>query len=190
MTPASKYYDIYPLPSATLSIAVNHFDWSSAFYTQHDRYVPEGGLEGLKEYDAIFFGSIGSRDVPDHLSLWGLRHAIVQPLQLYANARSARVIRGTSSPLLSISAPTEDYKEQSFDIFIICENSEGEYAGQGGRTHAGQPWEIATEVAICTRHGVARIMRFAFTEAQKRPRKLLTLVTKSNSQRYGLVLWD
>lgn len=70
------------------------------------------------------------------------------------------------------------------------ENSEGEYAGQGGRSHVGQPWEIATEVSIFTRHSVERIIRFAFQTAQKRPRKLLTVVTKSNAQRNGMVLWD
>ena len=172
------------------SIHFDHFDWSSESYKKHGRYVPEGGLEELKKYDAIFFGSVGAPDVPDHLSLWGLRLAIVQPLQLYANTRPTRVIRGTSSPLSSLSAPASDHKEQTLDILIIRENSEGEYAGQGGRTHADQPWETATEVAIFTRYGVERIMRFAFTEAQKRPRKLLTLVTKSNAQRYGLVLWD
>lgn len=174
----------------TFSIQFKHVDWSSEFYKKHGRYIPEGGLDGLKSYNAIFFGSVGAPDVPDHLSLWGLRLAIVQPLQLYANTRPTRVIRGISSPLSSVSAPTDYHRAQTLDILIVRENSEGEYAGQGGRTHAGQPWETATEVAIFTRHGVERIMRFAFSEAQKRPRKLLTVVTKSNAQRYGLVLWD
>ena len=73
---------------------------------------------------------------------------------------------------------------------IVRENSEGEYAGQGGRSHRGHPWEVATETAIFSRHGVERIMRFAFQTAAKRPRKLLTVVTKSNAQRNGMVLWD
>lgn len=73
---------------------------------------------------------------------------------------------------------------------IVRENSEGEYAGQGGRSHRGKAWETATEVAIFTRHAVERIMRFAFQTAQSRPRKLLTVVTKSNAQRNGMVLWD
>ena len=172
------------------SLHFTYFDWSSESYMKHGCYIPEGGLDTLKKYDAIFFGSVGAPDVPDHLSLWGLRLGIVQPFQLYANTRPARVVRGTSSPLSSLSAPTHDHGQQNLDILIIRENSEGEYAGQGGRTHAGLPWETATEVAIFTRHGVERIMRFAFSSAQKRPRKLLTVVTKSNAQRYGLVLWD
>jgi isocitrate/isopropylmalate dehydrogenase len=73
---------------------------------------------------------------------------------------------------------------------LVRENSEGEYAGQGGRSHLNQPWETATEVAIFTRVGIERIMRFAFEMAQSRPRKLLTVVTKSNSMRNGMVLWD
>jgi len=73
---------------------------------------------------------------------------------------------------------------------LVRENSEGEYAGQGGRSHLAQPWETATEVAIFTRVGIERIMRFAFEAARKRPKKLLTVVTKSNSMRNGMVLWD
>jgi isocitrate/isopropylmalate dehydrogenase len=122
-------------------------------------------------------------DVPDHISLWGLRLAICQPFQQYANVRPTKVFRGTQSPLRNCSVGDLDW-------VIVRENSEGEYAGQGGRSHRGQPWEVATEVATFTRHGVERIMRFAFETAQSRPRKLLTVVTKSNAQRNGMVLWD
>lgn len=123
--------------------------------------------------------------MPDHISLWGLRLAIVQPLQQYANVRPTRILRGTEPPLFALQD-----RPQDLDWLIIRENTEGEYAGQGGRTHIGQPWEVATEVAIFTRHGVERLMRFAFEEASKRPRKKLCVVTKSNAQRSGLVLWD
>lgn len=122
-------------------------------------------------------------DVPDHVSLWGLRLAICQTLQQYANVRPTRVFRGIQSPLRGCGSG-------DFDWVIVRENSEGEYAGQGGRSHVGQPWEVATETAIFTRQGVERIMRFAFETARKRPRKLLTVVTKSNAQRNGMVLWD
>lgn len=122
-------------------------------------------------------------DVPDHISLWSLRLAICQTFQQYANVRPTKVFRGTQSPL-------RNCKTGELDWVIIRENSEGEYAGQGGRSHRGQPWETATEVAMFTRHGVERIMRFAFDTARSRPRKLLTIVTKSNAQRNGMVLWD
>ena len=124
-----------------------------------------------------------STDVPDHISLWGLRLAICQPFQQYANVRPTRVLPGTQSPL-------RNCKEGDLDWVIVRENSEGEYAGQGGRSHRGCEWETATEVSIFTRHGVTRLMRFAFETARARPRKLLTVVTKSNAQRNGMVLWD
>jgi len=92
-------------------------------------------------------------------------------------------MRGTQSPL-------RNCKTGDLDWVIIRENSEGEYAGQGGRSHRGHPWEVATEVAIFTRHAVNRLIRFSFEVAQKRPRKHLTVVTKSNAQRNGMVLWD
>ena len=122
-------------------------------------------------------------DVPDHISLWGLRLAICQPFQQYANVRPTRVFRGTQSPLRKCESGDLDW-------VIVRENSEGEYAGQGGRSHKGKPWEISTEVSIFSRHAVERIMRFAFETAKKRPRKLLTVVTKSNAQRNGMVMWD
>lgn len=167
----------------TFNLDITNYDWSSDLYKRTGQYIPDGGLEKLKKHDAIFFGAVGAPDVPDHVSLWGLRLAICQPLQMYANVRPTRVLRGTQSPL-------RNCKTGDLDWVIIRENSEGEYAGQGGRSHVGKAWETATEVSIFTRHGVTRLMRFAFETAQKRPRKHLTVVTKSNAQRNGMVLWD
>ncbi|KAJ4346973.1 uncharacterized protein N0V89_010906 [Didymosphaeria variabile] len=167
----------------SFQLAFENFDWSSDLYKKTGKYIPDGGLDALKKHDAILFGAVGAPDVPDHISLWGLRLAICQPFQQYANVRPTKIFRGTSSPLRKA-------EHGDLDWVIIRENSEGEYAGQGGRSHRGQPWETATEVAIFSRHGVERIMRFAFQSAQKRPRKLLTVVTKSNAQRNGMVLWD
>ncbi|KAI4228161.1 MAG: hypothetical protein LQ349_006595 [Xanthoria aureola] len=161
----------------------NDFEWGSKAYKKTGKYIPEGGLDSLKDYNAILFGAVGDPDVPDHISLWSLRLAICQPFQQYANLRPTRVLRGTSSPL-------RNCPPGSLDWLIVRENTEGEYAGQGGRTHIGTPWEVATEVAIFSRHGIERLMRFAFACAQKRLRKKITVVTKSNAQRNGLVLWD
>ncbi|KAF3006456.1 hypothetical protein E8E13_003050 [Curvularia kusanoi] len=159
------------------------YDWSSETYKKTGKYIPDGGLEELKKHDAILFGAVGAPDVPDHISLWGLRLAICQPFQQYANVRPTRIFRGTQSPLRNAS-------HGDLDWVIVRENSEGEYAGQGGRSHRGQPWEIATEVSIFSRHAVERLIRFAFELAQKRERKFLTVVTKSNAQRNGMVMWD
>jgi tartrate dehydrogenase/decarboxylase/D-malate dehydrogenase len=160
---------------------VEHFPWSSDYYLKHGHYIPEGGLERLKQFDAIFFGAVGSQQVPDHISLWGLRLPIAQGFDQYANVRPARVLPGVKSPLKN---------GEAIDWVIIRENSEGEYAGHGGRAHRGLPIEVGTETAVFTRAGVERIHRFAFELASKRPRKHLTLVTKSNAQRFGMVMWD
>jgi len=156
-----------------------NFDWSSKRYRETGRYIPEGGLDKLRKFDAIFFGAVGAPEVPDHVSLWELRLAICQGFDQYANVRPARVLPGVSSPI-----------GKHIDWVIIRENTEGEYSGSGGRVHQGLPDEIATETSVFTRKGVERIHRFAFQLAAKRPRRHLTLVTKSNAQRHGMVLWD
>lgn len=176
-----KALDVLAAKDGGFKFQVEHFPWSSAYYLQHGHYIPEGGLDKLKTFDAIFFGAVGSQEVPDHVSLWGLRLPIAQGFDQYANVRPARVLPGVKSPLAN---------GKEIDWVIIRENSEGEYAGNGGRTHRGLPIEVGTETAVFTRAGVERIHRFAFDLARKRPRKQLTLVTKSNAQRFGMVMWD
>ncbi|HEY1386076.1 MAG TPA: tartrate dehydrogenase [Dongiaceae bacterium] len=163
--------------------AFDHFDWGSDYYKAHGAMMPEDGLGRIKDHDAIFFGAVGAPDVPDHVTLWGLRLAICQPFDQYANVRPTRILRGIVSPLRNVTGPELDW-------VIVRENSEGEYSGIGGRVHRGLPEETATDVAVFTRTGVARIMRFAFALARSRPRKRLTVVTKSNAQRHGMVMWD
>ena len=163
------------------ALDTKHFDWSSQRYLDTGAYIPEGGLEELKGFDAIYFGAVGSQKVADHISLWGLRLPICQGFDQYANVRPARVLPGVKSPLVN---------GRDIDWVVIRENSEGEYAGMGGRAHRGLPIETATDVSVYTRVGVERIQRFAFELARKRPRKKLTLVTKSNAQRHGMVMWD
>jgi tartrate dehydrogenase/decarboxylase/D-malate dehydrogenase len=158
-----------------------HFDWSSKRYLEKGAYIPDGGLVQLKAFDAIFFGAVGSPEVPDHVSLWGLRLPICQGFDQYANVRPSRVLPGVDSKLKG---------GDRIDWVIVRENSEGEYSGSGGRVHKGLPEELATETSVFTRAGIERIHRFAFSLAQKRKRRHLTLVTKSNAQRHGMVLWD
>jgi len=166
-----------------LAFRFDRFDWGSDYYKKHGRMMPEDGLEQVRRHDAILFGAVGAPYVPDHVTLWGLRLAICQGFDQYANVRPTRVLQGIVSPLRHVSG-------KELDWVIVRENSEGEYAGVGGRVHRGLPEEVATEVAVFTRAGVARIMRFAFALARSRPRKLLTVVTKSNAQRHGMVMWD
>jgi len=163
------------------SLQFKGFDWSSARFKATGAYIPAGGLAELKTFDAIFFGAVGAPDVPDHVSLWGLRLPICQGFDQFANVRPSRVLPGIASPLA---------RGKDIDWVIVRENSEGEYSGAGGRVHSGHPEEVAMEVSTFTRAGVERVHRFAFALARSRPRKHLTLVTKSNAQRHGMVLWD
>jgi tartrate dehydrogenase/decarboxylase/D-malate dehydrogenase len=162
---------------------VDHFDWGGEYYKKHGRMMPENGRDLIRSHDAILFGSAGHPDIPYHITLWGLRLAICQPFDQYANVRPTRVLPGITSPLRNVN-------DGELDWVIVRENSEGEYAGVGGRVHQGLPLEAATDVSMFTRAGVERIMRFAFRLAQSRPRKLLTVVTKSNAQRHAMVMWD
>ena len=162
---------------------VESFPWGSDYYRATGRMLPDDGLATLRKFDAIFFGAVGDPAIPDHITLWGLRLHICQSFDQYANVRPARVLPGIQSPLRGV-------EPGGLDWIIVRENTEGEYSGHGGRAHRGLPAETATETAIFTRAGVTRIMRFAYGLAQSRPRKQLTVVTKSNAQRHGMVLWD
>ena len=160
-----------------------NFGWGGDWYRAHGEMMPKDGLDALRHKDAILFGSAGDPHIPDHITLWGLRLKICQGFDQYANVRPTRILPGIDGPL-------KKCKPEDLDWVIVRENSEGEYSGVGGRVHQGHPIEAATDVSIMTRAGVERIMRFAFKLAESRPRKLLTVVTKSNAQRHAMVMWD
>lgn len=143
------------------------------------------GLERLAPCDAIYFGAVGWPEVPDHISLWGLRLAICQGFDQYACARPVRLLPGVQSPLRDASAETIDW-------VVVRENCEGEDAGIGGRTLAGRGHgkEIAIQGALFTEEGCERIIRYAFELALMRKRKKVASVAKSNAQQYGMTLWD
>jgi tartrate dehydrogenase/decarboxylase/D-malate dehydrogenase len=167
----------------SLNFEFESFDWGGDYYRQHGVMMPENGLDALRDKDAILFGSAGDPHIPDHITLWGLRLKICQGFDQYANVRPTRILPG-------IDAPLKRCTPAQLDWVIVRENSEGEYSGVGGRAHQGHPIEVATDVSMMTRAGVERIMRYAFKLAQARPRKLLTVVTKSNAQRHAMVMWD
>jgi tartrate dehydrogenase/decarboxylase/D-malate dehydrogenase len=164
-------------------LAVESFPWGSDYYRRHGIMMPADGLDQLKRFDGIYFGAVGAPDIPDHVTLWGLRLAICQSFDQYANVRPTRILSGLAGSL-------RNCRPADLDWVIVRENSEGEYAGHGGRAHRGLPEEVATETAIFTRAGVTRIMRFAFGLANQRSRRQLAVVTKSNAQRHGMVMWD
>jgi tartrate dehydrogenase/decarboxylase/D-malate dehydrogenase len=160
-----------------------NFDWGGDYYMTHGVMMPADGLDALRDADAILFGSAGDPRIPDHITLWGLRLKICQGFDQYANVRPTRILPG-------IDAPLKRCRPEDLDWVIVRENSEGEYSGVGGRVHQGHPIEVATDVSMMTRVGAERILRFAFRMARSRPRKLLTVVTKSNAQRHAMVMWD
>jgi len=168
---------------AGFAVEFEDFGWGGDWYRAHGEMMPADGLDALRAKDAILFGSAGDPHIPDHVTLWGLRLKICQGFDQYANVRPTRILPG-------IDAPLKRCGPSDLDWVIVRENSEGEYAGVGGRVHQGHPIEAATDVSIMTRAGVERIMRFAFGLARSRPRRHLTVVTKSNAQRHAMVMWD
>jgi tartrate dehydrogenase/decarboxylase/D-malate dehydrogenase len=160
-----------------------NFAWGGDYYREHGVMMPADGLDAIRHKDAILFGSAGDPAIPDHITLWGLRLKICQGFDQYANVRPTRILPGIDGPLKRCGPADLDW-------VIVRENSEGEYSGVGGRAHQGHPIEVATDVSIMTRAGVERILRFAFRLAASRPRKLLTVITKSNAQRHAMVMWD
>lgn len=161
------------------------FPWGCEYYLENGKMMDEDGVEKLRDYDAIYFGAVGFPGVPDHVSLWGLRLAICQGLDQWANIRPVEFLPGVPRRL---NHPDID----NLNWILVRENSEGEYSGVGGRNFAGREGsnEVAVQSALFTETGCERIIRFAFDLARTRKRKKVTSVTKSNAQQYGMVLWD
>src|SRR5512138_2186961 len=178
-----KVLEAVAASSNTFRFEFENFGWGGDWFRAHGVMMPDDGLNALRGKDAILFGSAGDPHIPDHVTLWGLRLKICQGFDQYANVRPTRILPGIDGPLKRC-AP------EDLNWVIVRENSEGEYAGVGGRVHQGHPTEAATDVSMMTRAGVERIMRFAFTLARSRPRRQLTVVTKSNAQRHAMVMWD
>jgi tartrate dehydrogenase/decarboxylase/D-malate dehydrogenase len=162
-----------------------HFPWGCEHYLRTGRMMDADGLDQLRDFDAIYFGAVGWPGVPDHVSLWGLRLAICQGFDQYVCLRPVKLLPGIASPLRAATP-------ESIDWVVVRENSEGEYAGAGGRAFAGRPdhGEVAVQTAIFTRVGCERIIRYAFELARSRTTKKVTSVTKRNAQAYGMTLWD
>ncbi len=163
-----------------VSLEVTEFPWGSEHYKETGALIPPGGVDRLREFDAILFGACGSPDIPDHITLWQLRLAICQGLDQYVALRPARRYAHVPSPLRS---------EELFDFVVVRENTEGEYSGAGGLVHGGLESELAVQTAVFTRASIARVVDFAFGLARRR-RKHLTSITKSNAQPHGMGLWD
>jgi tartrate dehydrogenase/decarboxylase/D-malate dehydrogenase len=164
------------------TLAWEELPWGSDYFHRTGAMMPEDALQTLRFFDAIYLGAVGRPDVPDHVSLWGLLLPIRQRFGLYINARPVKLFPGVRCPL-------RDTEPADVDMLCIRENSEGEYAGVGGRVHVGFGYEVALQTDVFTRTGVERVVRYAFEQARGR-RKHLTSVTKSNASPYTFVFWD
>jgi tartrate dehydrogenase/decarboxylase/D-malate dehydrogenase len=145
--------------------------------------MPADGLKTLEDYDSILFGAVGFPPVPDHVSLWGLLLPLRQYFDQYINLRPVTLLAGIPGPL-------RDKGPADVDFICIRENTEGEYAGVGGRVHRGMESEVAVQTSVFTRDGVERVLRYGFELAARRSRHELVSATKSNALQYSMVFWD
>lgn len=161
------------------------FDWASCdYYLKHGKMMPDNWFEILKDYDAIFFGAVGLPEkVPDHISLWGSLLQFRRRFDQYVNLRPVRLMEGVSSPLAN-------KKPGDIDFYVVRENSEGEYSNIGGKAFEGTEREFVLQEAVFTRHGVDRILKYAFELANEREAKQLTAATKSNGIAVSMPYWD
>ena len=165
-----------------VTLDLTHLPWGCEYYLKHQRMMEEGGFERLAGFDAIYLGAVGAPGVPDRVSA-ELLLAIRQRFDQYVNLRPMRLLEGLTSPLANRGP-------KDIDMVCVRENSEGEYAGVGGRVHVGRPEEVAEQTGIFTRHGIERLVRYGFELALKRPRKMVASATKSNALIYSMNLWD
>jgi tartrate dehydrogenase/decarboxylase/D-malate dehydrogenase len=164
-------------------LAFTEFPWGCDHYRRTGRMMSADALDQVQEFDAIYLGAVGAPGVPDHVSVWELILPIRQRFDQYVNLRPMRLLPGVPGPLAG-RGPAE------VDMVCVRENSEGEYAGLGGRLHRGTPHEVAEQTGLFTRRGIERIVRYAFQLAASRPRRLLASATKSNALQHSMVLWD
>ena len=164
----------------TLELEFTEFPWGCEYYLENGRMMPEDGIEVLSGFDALYLGAVGWPTVPDHVSLWQLLIPIRRNFDQYVNLRPARILRGVESPLR---------KPGVLDVTVVRENTEGEYSDSGGRLFAGTPREVAIQDSVFTRHGLERIIRYAFDLAGTR-RGRLTGATKSNGISITMPFFD
>ena len=168
-----------------LTLQFDHFDFSSwDYFERHGKMLPDDWKEQIGSHDAIFFGAVGwPEKVPDHISLWGSLLKFRREFDQYINLRPARLMPGVPSPLAN-RQPGE------IDIWIVRENTEGEYSSVGGKMYEGTEREIVMQETVMSRHGVDRVLRYAFELAKKTKRQKLTSATKSNGISITMPYWD
>ena len=173
-----------------IALQFDHFDFSSwNYFEKHGQMLPDDWKDQIGGHDAIFFGAVGMPDkIPDHISLWGSLLLFRREFDQYINLRPARLMPGIIAPVVRRDGTARQPGE--IDMYIVRENTEGEYSSIGGRMFQGTPREIVMQESVMTRIGVDRVLKFAFELAQTRPKKHLTSATKSNGIAITMPYWD
>ncbi len=173
-----------------IGLQFDHFDFSSwDYYEKHGQMLPDNWKEQIGGHDAIYFGAVGWPDkVPDHISLWGSLLMFRREFDQYINLRPARLMPGIVAPVVRKDGSRREAGE--IDMYIVRENTEGEYSAVGGKMFAGTEREIVMQETVMSRIGVDRVLKFAFELAQSRPNKHLTSATKSNGIAITMPYWD
>jgi len=168
-----------------LALDFHHFDWAHCdYYAQHGKMMPDDWKAQLSGMDAIFFGAVGwPATVPDHVSLWGSLLKFRREFDQYINLRPVRLFEGVPCPLAG-------RKPGDIDYLVVRENTEGEYTSLGGIMYEGTEREIVIQESVYSRHGANRLLKYAFDLAQSRPKKHVTLATKSNGIAISMPWWD
>jgi len=168
-----------------IALALTPIDWASCdYYRQHGDMMPADWKRQLEGMDAIFFGAVGwPATVPDNVSLWGSLLKFRREFDQYVNLRPVRLFDGVPCPLAG-------RKPGEIDFLIVRENTEGEYTNLGGVMYPGTEREIVIQESVFSRHGADRVLKFAFDMAAARPRKELTVATKSNGVAISMPWWD
>ena len=173
-----------------ISLQVDEFDFANcAYFARHGQMMPDDWKSQIGGHEAIFFGAVGwPATVPDHISLWGSLLKFRRDFDQYVNLRPARLMPGIRSPL--VDRQGQPLKPGEIDMWIVRENTEGEYSSIGGRMFEGTEREIVMQQTVMSRHGVDRVLKFAFELAASRPRRKLTSATKSNGIAITMPYWD
>jgi len=173
-----------------IELAFDHFDFSSwDYYEKHGKMMPDNWKELVGSHDAIYFGAVGwPEKIADHVSLWGSLLLFRREFDQYVNLRPARLMPGIIAPVVRRDGSRREPGE--IDMYIVRENTEGEYSSVGGRMYPGTDREIVMQESIMSRIGVDRVLKFAFELAQSRPKKHLTSATKSNGIAITMPYWD
>ena len=167
-----------------VTFSSTRYDLGAERYLTTGEVLPDSVLAEIRDHDAILLGAVGGKpndpNLPPGILERGLLLRLRFELDHYVNLRPSRLFPGTASPL---AQPGE------IDFVVVREGTEGPYTGNGGALRVGTPAEVATEVSVNTAYGVERVLRDAFARAQKRPRRKLTLVHKTNVLVHAGSVW-